>query len=82
MKRRGRAGGDAADGRAQIQGGTAVRNWSTLKERVSGRRWAGWGVAGALAATFAVLLTGSGSAAPAAGPERTLGWRAQLGAAR
>jgi hypothetical protein len=52
-----------------------MRNWTTLKQRLSGRQGARWGVAGALTAALAVLLTASGSAAP----DRVFGWRMQLG---
>ena len=52
--------------------------WSMLKERIGSRR-ASLGVAGTLAAGVALLLTSVGSAAPAAAPERILGWRTSLG---
>lgn len=52
-----------------------MRNWSTFTQRLSGRQGTRWGVAGALTAALAVLLTASGSAAP----ERALGWRVPLG---
>jgi hypothetical protein len=56
-----------------------MRYWSTFKRRVWGHRGARWRVASALGATFALLLTASGGAAPTAGPDQALGSRVQLG---
>jgi hypothetical protein len=56
-----------------------MATWSTIKQQLSSVRSVRFGVAGALTAAVAVFLTTAGSAAPAAGPERVSGWRAQLG---
>jgi hypothetical protein len=56
-----------------------MATWSTIKQQLSSVRSVRFGVAGALTAAVAVFLTTAGSAAPAAGPERVTGWRAQLG---
>jgi len=56
-----------------------MRDWSTLKQRLWSHQGARWGVASVLTATFALLLTASGSAAPGAAADRVLGWRAALG---
>jgi hypothetical protein len=55
-----------------------MRNQSTFKQTVWSRPRARWGVAGALTAALALLLTASGSAAPDAAADRVLGWRAKL----
>ena len=56
-----------------------MREWSAFKQRVLGKRGLRWSVASALTAAVALLLTASGSAAPAATPDRANGWRVQLG---
>ena len=56
-----------------------MRNWSTFKDWLSSPRAPRWGVASALTAAFALLLSASGSAAPNAAGERVLGWRVHLG---
>ena len=56
-----------------------MRNWSTFKQGLWSQQRTKWGVATALAGTFALLLTASGSGAPAAAADRVLGWRVQLG---
>ena len=56
-----------------------MSDWSTVKERLLGHQGARWGVASALAAAVALLLTASGSGAPAAAADRVLGWRVALG---
>jgi hypothetical protein len=63
----------------QSRGGDTVRDWSTLKQRLSNPQATRWGVASALTAAVALLLTAAGSAAPGAGPDRVLGWRVGLG---
>ena len=52
---------------------------STSARRLAGKHGLRWAVAGALTAAVALLLTASGTAAPAAGPDRAVGWRVPLG---
>src|SRR5580765_1419079 len=60
-------------------GGVVMATWSTIKQQLSSVQSVRFGVASALTAAVAVCLTTASSAAPAAGPERVTGWRAQLG---
>jgi hypothetical protein len=53
--------------------------WSTIERRLTSVQTVRLSVAGALTAAVAVLLTASGSAAPAATPDRVTGWRSALG---
>lgn len=53
--------------------------WTTVRQRFAGKHGLRLSVAGALTGAVAVLLTASGSAAPAGVPDRVTGWRAQLG---
>src|SRR3712207_5059279 len=80
------AGQDGTAGRARArdcaphasdtkQGGFTMRTWTTFTQRLSSGRGRRWGVASALTAGFALLLSASGSAAPNAAEDRLLGWR-------
>jgi hypothetical protein len=56
-----------------------VRDLTTLKHGLSSIQSVRLGVASALTTAVALLLTASGSAAPATAPDHVQGWRTQLG---